>query len=52
MPALSDGEADLTVGIVEPASLLARPEMWRYLDTDTLSVTVETVNIVTPSWGG
>lgn len=50
--ALSDGEADLTVNIVEPASLLARPEMWRYLDHDTLAVNVETVNIVTPSWGG
>jgi hypothetical protein len=50
--ALSDGEADLAVNIVEPASLLARPEMWRYLDSDTLSVTVETANIVTPSWGG
>lgn len=50
--ALGDGEADLTVSIVEPASLLARPEMWRYLDTDTLTVSVEMVNIVTPSWGG
>jgi len=50
--ALSDGAADLTVSIVEPASLLARPEMWRYLDADSLSVSVETANIVTPSWGG
>jgi len=50
--ALSDGEADLTVNIMEPESLLARPEMWRYLDTDTLNVQVETANIVTPSWGG
>jgi len=50
--ALSDGEADLTVNIVEPKSLLARPEMWRYLDADALTVQVETANIVTPSWGG
>jgi len=50
--ALSDGEADLTVSIVEPESLLARPEMWRYLDADSLNVQVETANIVTPSWGG
>jgi len=50
--ALSDGEADLTVNIMEPESLLVRPEMWRYLDTDTLNVTVETANITTPSWGG
>lgn len=50
--ALSDGTADLTVSIAEPASLLVRPEMWRYLDASTLSIHVETANIVTPSWGG
>lgn len=50
--ALSDGAADLTVSIAEPASLLARPEMWRYLDASTLSIKIETGNIVTPSWGG
>jgi len=50
--ALSDGEADLKVEITEPASLLARPEMWRYLDANSLRVSVETANIVTPSWGG
>lgn len=50
--ALADGAADLTVNITEPSSLLARPEMWRYLDASTLSITVETANIVTPSWGG
>jgi hypothetical protein len=49
--ALSDGDADMTVSIVEPPSLLTRPEMWRCLDTDTLNVTVETANIVTPIWG-
>ena len=50
--ALSDGEADLTVNISEPESLQARPEMWRYLSEDSLSVTVETANTVTPNWGG
>lgn len=50
--ALSDGEADLTVNIFEPTALLVRPEMWRYLDASTLSINVETANIVTPSWGG
>lgn len=50
--ALSGGESDLTVNILEPEALAARPEMWRYVATDSLFVTVETVNIVTPSWGG
>jgi len=50
--ALTGGNSDLTVNIVEPASLSARPEMWRYVAADSLSVTVETANIVTPSWGG
>ena len=50
--ALSGGESDLTVNILEPEALAARPEMWRYVATESLSVTVETVNIVTPSWGG
>lgn len=50
--ALSSGNADLTVNIVEPASLLSRPEMWRYVAADSLAVTIESVNIVTPSWGG
>ncbi|MCM1128929.1 MAG: hypothetical protein NC323_03480 [Oxalobacter formigenes] len=49
--ALSDGDADMTVNIVEPESLKTRPEMWRYLDAKTLTVDVENVNIVTPSWG-
>lgn len=50
--ALSDGEADLTVVIDEPDTLLSRPELWRYLDADTLTISVETGNIATPSWGG
>jgi hypothetical protein len=50
--ALSGGESDLTVNILEPEALAVRPEMWRYVATESLSVTVETVNIVTPSWGG
>ncbi|MBL8473712.1 MAG: hypothetical protein JNM98_18120 [Rhodocyclaceae bacterium] len=50
--ALSDGEADLKVSITDPESVSARPEMWRYLDPETLTISVETANIVTPSWGG
>lgn len=50
--ALTGGNADLTVNIVEPAALSSRPEMWRYVAADSLSITVETANIITPSWGG
>ena len=50
--ALASGDSDLTVNIVEPPSLAARPEMWRYVSADSLAVTVETANIVTPTWGG
>lgn len=49
--ALSGGNSDLTVSIVEPGSVTARPEMWRYVAPDSLSVSVETSNILTPSWG-
>jgi len=50
--ALASGDSDLTVNIVEPPSLAARPEMWRYVSADSLAVNVETANIVTPTWGG
>ncbi len=50
--ALASGDSDLTVNIVEPPSLAARPEMWRYVSADSLAVSVETANIVTPTWGG
>lgn len=50
--ALADGGADLTVNIEEPASIENRPEMWRYVAPDSLTVVVDSVNIVTPSWGG
>lgn len=49
--ALGIGDSDLTVSIVEPQSLAIRPEMWRYVAEDSLTVNVETVNIVTPNWG-
>lgn len=52
VPALSVGESDLTVTIDEPTGLAARPEMWRYLADDSLTVNISTVNAVTPSWGG
>lgn len=49
---LGSGDSDLTVSIVEPPSLAARPEMWRYVADDSLTITVDTANIVTPTWGG
>lgn len=50
--ALTGTNADLVVVIDDPVALLARPEMWRYVSADSLSVSVETANIITPSWGG
>ena len=52
VPALTSGDADLTVSIDEPPSLALRPEMWRYVAADSLAVNVDTANIVTPTWGG
>lgn len=51
IPALSDGQADLQVSISEPVDP-ARPEVWRFIADDSLSVSVSTANITTPSWGG
>lgn len=51
IPALSGGEADLAVSVDELASVELRPEMWRYVSPASLIVTVETANIVIPSWG-
>ena len=53
IPALSDGEADLQVNIdnVAKSSAIDRPELWRFVDRDSINVTVETDNITTPSWG-
>ena len=50
--ALSGGNSDLTVNIPDFVSLGVRPEMWRYVAADSLTVTVSTANVVTPSWGG
>ncbi len=45
-------ESDLTVSIAEPEGTAARPELWRFVSKESLSVRVKTANIVTPSWGG
>jgi hypothetical protein len=50
VPALSAGRADMTVNIAEPTGGY-RPELWRYVATDSLSITVQTANVTLPSWG-
>lgn len=50
--ALTSGGSDLTVNISDPPTLVSRPEMWRYVSSDSLVVSVETANIITPAWGG
>lgn len=53
VPALSDGEADLQVVIDGgKTSGVVRPEQWRFVDDESLSVTVEIGNVVVNSWGG
>lgn len=52
IPALTDGNADLQVVIDGYDEEAARPELWRFVDDSSLSVSVATANIVTQSWGG
>lgn len=49
IPALTDGYADLQV-VLDDGTV--RPEMWRFVDESSLSVTVETANITRNTWGG
>ncbi|KAF1003290.1 MAG: hypothetical protein GAK28_04795 [Luteibacter sp.] len=52
VPELNSEKADLTVTIGEPSADGVRPELWRYVDTTSLTVTVKTVSTVATSWGG
>jgi len=52
IPALSIPGADLTVSIHDTDDALKRPELWRFVDASSLTVTVETADIVLPGWGG
>lgn len=52
VPALGVGSADLRLSIVSAPGLANRPELWRYVSPESLTVSVETANIVAPSWGG
>lgn len=49
--ALADGKTDWTVKIKDPSEGIKRPELWRFVDNDSLKVTVATSNIITPTWG-
>lgn len=51
IPSLSDGEADLQVFISGHGEPI-RPENWRFVASESLSVSVFTTNITTPAWGG
>lgn len=50
--ALSGVGADFTLSIANLDALASRPEMWRYVDSDSLNVSVNTVDIAMPGWGG
>lgn len=51
VPALADGKTDWTVSINDPSQGITRPELWRFVDQNSLTVTVATSNIITPTWG-
>ena len=50
--ALTDGNADLTVSIDNGEGVGVRPELWRFVDESSLTVTVQTTNIIQHTWGG
>lgn len=52
VPALTDGNADLTVVIDGGESVGVRPELWRFVDKSSLSVTVTSTNTIQHTWGG
>jgi hypothetical protein len=49
IPALSEGNADMQVSITAYPGAY-RPELWRYVASDSLTVTVTTANITVASW--
>lgn len=50
--ALGVGASDLQVSIAAPPAASNKPELWRFVSVDSLTVTVETANIIAPSWSG
>jgi len=51
VPALKVGRADLRVFIDDAALSDPRPELWRYVSSDSLKIGVTVGNVVTPYWG-
>ncbi|MGP5563703.1 hypothetical protein [Vreelandella alkaliphila] len=51
VPALNAGRSDLRVHI-DAEFIGARPELWRYVSPESLSVSATSGNINVPSWGG
>lgn len=49
IPALSDANADIKVTIADPVGN-HRPELWRYVSSNSLTVTVTTGNVLPPAW--
>lgn len=51
--ALTDGEADVMLSVDDYSDPMSvRPELWRFVSEDSLTVTVTTRNIVRNTWGG
>ncbi len=48
--ALQNSASDVVVTISQPPSP-SRPELWRYVGTDSLTVTVTLASVVTAAWG-
>lgn len=50
VPAVTDPNADMVLTIAQPVGDF-RPELWRYVSPTSLTVTVTTQNLISPSWG-
>ncbi|MGH8332264.1 MAG: hypothetical protein ACRER3_23145, partial [Pseudomonas fluorescens] len=51
VPALTVGQADLILSIGEQATTNTRPELWRYVTEQSMSVAVTVGNVSSPNWG-
>jgi hypothetical protein len=51
VPALAVGRSDLRLVIDDPADDAGRPELWRYVADDSLTVRIILSNVTTPYWG-
>jgi hypothetical protein len=51
VPALTAGEADVKLEIQDAPTVAKRPEVWRFVTLESLSVTVESSSMATSVWG-